>query len=80
MLNDYYSSSTTVGIKRTPLIILTIMFHVAYVSVVIFWAAAKTGVPGPFGAENRYVLKSSQTCTMQALPLVQNALYLVLAG
>ena len=56
------------------------MFYVAYISVVIIWAAAKTSVPGLFGAKNWCVLKSGQKRTLQALPLVQSALYLILAG
>ena len=40
----------------------------------------KTGIPGLFGAKNRYILKSSQKRTLRALLLVQSALYLVLAG
>ena len=40
----------------------------------------ETGIPGPFGAKNRYILKSSQKHTLRALRLVQSALYLFLAG
>ena len=54
------------------------MFHVAHISVVIFWA--KTSVPGLFAAKNRRVLNSTQECALQAPPLVQSALYLILAG
>ena len=43
-------------------------------------SSQKTGIPGPFGAKNRHILKSSNKCTPRALPLVQSVLYLVLAG
>ena len=33
----------------------------------------KTGIPGPFGAKNWYVLKSSQKHILRALPLVLKA-------
>ena len=43
-------------------------------------AAAKTGILDPFGAKNRYILKSSEKRTLRALPLVQSVLFLFLAG
>ena len=58
------------------------MFHVAYISVVILWERPKTTavVPGPGPKTGRCVLKSSQNCTLKALPLVQSVLYLILDG
>ena len=38
----------------------------------------KTGVPGPYGVENWYILKSSKKRTPRTLPFVQNASYLFL--
>ena len=40
----------------------------------------KTGIPGPFGAKNRCILKSSKKLTPRALPWVHSGLYLFLAG
>ena len=40
----------------------------------------KTGIPGPFGAKNRYTLKSSKKCTPRSLSLVQSVLDLFVAG
>ena len=39
----------------------------------------KTATPGPFGAINKYILKSNKKRTPRALPLLQSGLYLFLA-